>query len=94
MKIGGICMEVLDFPIKMISYVDNKGDLCPLRFRYKTEDGSIQDIKVENIIDKSTEKLADGNMIIYKCQSLIGNTIKLFEIKHDAATYKWNVFEI
>jgi hypothetical protein len=53
----------------------------------------MQVIKIDKIIVKDTEKLAGNIMIVYKCQSLIDDTIKLFEIKYEISTCKWIPFK-
>lgn len=81
-------------PIEVISYTDDKGDIRPLRFRLKIEDDTVKVIKVDKVIVKETEKLAGNIMFIFKCQSLIDNVLKLFEIKYDLKTCKWMLYKI
>lgn len=87
-------MRVVVQPIEMISYTDNKGDIRPLRFRMQTEDESVKVIKVDKVIIKETEKFAGNPMLVFKCQSLIDNVVKLFEIKYELNTCKWMLFKI
>lgn len=87
-------MKVLALPIEMVSYTDDRGSIRPVRFRIKLEDESVQVIKIDKVIVKETEKLAGNVMIVYKCQSLIDNAIKLFEIKYELSTCKWILFKI
>ena len=87
-------MKVLALPIEMVSYTDNKGGIRPIRFRMQIGDEPMQVIKIDKVIVKDTEKLAGNIMLVYKCQSLIDNVIKLFEIKYEIATCKWILFKI
>lgn len=87
-------MKVLALPIEMVSYTDDKGSIRPVRFRIQLEDESVQVIKIDKVIVKETEKLAGNVMIVYKCQSLINNAVKLFEIKYELSTCKWILFKI
>ena len=87
-------MKVLALPIEMVSYTDNKGDIKPIRFRIQIGDEPIQVIKIDKVIVKETEKLAGNIMIVYKCQSLIDDTIKLFELKYELGTCRWILFKI
>ena len=87
-------MKVLALPIEMVSYTDNKGSIRPIRFRMQINDEPMQVIKIDKVIVKTTEKLAGNIMIVFKCQSLIGNAIKLFEIKYELASCKWILFKI
>ncbi len=87
-------MKVLALPIEVISYTDNKGSIRPIRFRIQIDDELMQVIKIDKVLVKETEKLAGNIMIVYKCQSLIDNVIKLFEIKYEISTCKWILFKI
>ena len=87
-------MKVLALPIEMVSYTDNKGSLRPVRFRMQIDEEPMQVVKIDKVIVKETEKFAGNIMIVYKCQSLIDNAIKLFEIKYELSTCKWILFKI
>ena len=60
----------------------------------ETEDESIQVIKIDRIIDRTQEKLVGNHMIIFNCQSLIGNVEKRYELKYELGTCKWILFKI
>ena len=87
-------MKVLALPIEVLSYTDDKGSIRPIRFRMQINDEPMQVIKIDKVIVKETEKLAGNIMIVFKCQSLIDNVIKLFEIKYELATCRWILFKI
>ena len=87
-------MKIVAKPIEVISYTDNKGELRPLRFRLEMEDETVKVIKIDKVIGKETEKLAGNYMMVFKCQSLIDNVVRLFEIKYELQTCKWVLFKI
>jgi len=87
-------MKILALPIEMVSYTDNKGSVRPIRFRMQVEDEPMQVVKIDKIIVKETEKLAGNIMIVFKCQSLIDNVIKLFELRYEISTCKWILYKI
>ena len=87
-------MKVLALPIEMVSYTDNKGAIRPVRFRMQIDDEPMQVIKIDKVIVKESEKFAGNMMLVYKCQSLIDDTVKLFEIKYEVATCKWILYKI
>lgn len=64
-----------------------------IRFRVQVDDEFMQIIKIDKVIVKGNEKFVGNIMIVYKCQSLIGNTIKLFEIKYEINTSKWVLYK-
>ncbi|MBU3215027.1 hypothetical protein LL033_00145 [Clostridium estertheticum] len=87
-------MKVLALAIEMISYTDNKGNIKPVRFRMQIDDEPMQVIKIDKVIVKDTQRFAGNIMTVYKCQSLIDNSIKLFEIKYELATCRWILYKI
>ena len=74
--------------------MDTKGNITPLRFKMETEDESYEVIKIDKVIDRTNEKLAGNNMIVFNCQSLINNIEKRYEIKYEFSTCKWLLFKI
>jgi hypothetical protein len=92
--VGDIIMKVVAKPIEVVSYTDDKGDIRPLRFRIQNEDQTTKVIKIDKVITKETEKLAGNYMLVFKCQSLIDNIQRLFEIKYELQTCKWILFKI
>jgi hypothetical protein len=87
-------MKVLALPIEVLSYTDDKGSIKPIRFRMQINDEPMQVIKIDKIIFKETEKLAGNIMFVYKCQSLIDNIQKQFEIKYELNTCRWMLYKI
>lgn len=87
-------MKIVAKPIEVISYTDNKGELRPLRVRLEMEDETVKVIKIDKVIAKEIEKLAGNYMMVFKCQSLIDNVVRLFEIKYEMQTCKWVLFKI
>ncbi|MBU3126722.1 hypothetical protein [Clostridium tagluense] len=87
-------MKVLALPIEMVSYTDSKGTIQPIRFRMQIDDEPMQVIKIDKVICVDREKLAGNNMLVYKCQSVISETEKLYEIKYELSTCKWILFKI
>jgi len=87
-------MKVLALPIEMISYTDNKGYIKPIRFRMQIDDEPMEVIKIDKVIVRDIERFAGNIMLVYKCQSLIDDAIKLFEIKYEISTCRWILFKI
>ena len=87
-------MKVIALPIEMVSYTDNKGNIEPIRFRMQVDEEPMQVIKIDKVIVKEIERFAGNVMLVYKCQSLIENTTKLFEIKYELGTCRWILFKI
>ena len=93
-KGGDEQLKVLALPIEVVSYTESKGYIKPIRFRMQINDEHMKVIKVDRIICKDTEKLAGNVMIVYKCQSLIDNVLRQFEIKYELNSCKWMLYKI
>ena len=87
-------MKVVAKPIEVLSVMDTKGNITPLRFKMETEDESYRVIKIDKVIDRTQERLAGNNMMVFNCQSLIENIEKRYEIKYEFNTCKWMLFKI
>lgn len=90
----GFILKVIAKPIDMIALFLHNGSPSPLRFRLENDDKSISVIKVDRIIEKSVEKLAGNNMLVFRCQSLIDGQEKVYELKYEARTFRWILFKI
>ena len=87
-------MKVVAKPIEVLSVMDTKSNITPLRFKMETEDESYRVIKIDKVIDRTQERLAGNYMMVFNCQSLIENIEKRYEIKYEFATCKWILFKI
>lgn len=87
-------MKVLMKPIEMIAWFSSDKYPIPLRCRVTNEDTSNQVIKIDKILFKEEEKLAGNRMILYRCESIINNTQKIFELKYEISTCKWFLYKM
>lgn len=87
-------MKVLMKPIETIAWFKKDSFPTPLRFRIETEDKSKLVIKIDKILFKEEEKLGGNRMIVYRCEGIIQDLNRIFEIKYDIATCKWYLFKM
>lgn len=87
-------MKVLMKPIEMIAWFTKDGYPVPLRYRITNEDMENAVVKIDKIVFKEEEKLAGNRMILYRCESIINDINKVFELKYEIATYKWYLFKM
>lgn len=66
----------------------------PIRYRLQQGDEAYMTIHIEKVISKKEEKLAGNKMLTYTCQSVINNTLKIYEIKYELSTCKWFLYKI
>jgi len=82
-------MKNVSKEIEVIAYFDSDGRIKPLKFRIE-EDGNYQIIKISKIISASIE----NRMIVFNCNSVIGEVEKIFEIKYDIENCTWILWKI
>ena len=87
-------MKILMKPIEMIAWFTNDGYPIPLRYRITDENMADKVIKVNKILFKEEEKIAGNRMLLYRCETIINNTQKIFELKYEIATCKWFLFKM
>lgn len=87
-------MKVLARPIEMVCWFEKSGMPHPVRFKITKDDESNTVIKIDKIISVDKERLAGNDMMVFKCQSVINNTAKIFELKYELGTCKWMLFKM
>lgn len=86
-------MKVYMKPIKMISVTEENGILTPIKFQMKDENKELITVKIDNICLREEEKLAGNKMLIYRCQSEINGSIKVYELKYEVPSCKWYLYK-
>jgi hypothetical protein len=81
-------------PIESIAWFTRDGIPHPLRFRIQAEDKTYRVVKVSRIITRQEEKVAGNRMLIFRCQSEINGSLKIFELKYEINTCKWYLYKI
>lgn len=87
-------MKVLMKDIEVIAWFKKSGHPVPIRFRYYDENEGNIVIKVNKVLFSEEEKLAGKRMILYRCQSVINNIERVFELKFEIDTCKWYLYKI
>ncbi|MDX9917401.1 MAG: hypothetical protein RBT15_05220 [Gudongella sp.] len=87
-------MKVLMKPIEMIAWFNDKDYPVPLRFRLDDENKERQVIKVGRVFSYEEERLAGNRMVVYRCEGIVGDQQKMFELKYEISTCKWFLFKI
>lgn len=85
-------MKVLMTPIGMVAWFTQEGILHPLKYKIDY-DGEATVVKVDHILLRTEEKLAGNKQIIFRCQSVIDNLLKVFELKYEVNTCKWYLYK-
>ena len=87
-------MKVYIKPVKMISVNDYDGTVIPIRFQIVNREQELITIKIGRIIEKKQEKIAGNRMLVFSCQSGIGEVERRFELKVEINTCVWYLYKI
>lgn len=87
-------MKVLMQPIEILIRFSKEGIPYPLKFKIEEPDSGPIVVKIDHILFRSEEKLAGNRMFIFRCQGVINNILKVFEIKYETATCRWFLYKI
>lgn len=87
-------MKVLMKPIEMIAWFSVNKNPIPLRYRIVDANNAYRVIKVDKVLFVEEEKLAGNRMILYRCESIINNAKRIYELKYEVDTFKWFLFKI
>jgi hypothetical protein len=87
-------MNIVAKPIDMVCWLEKTGIPHPVRFKITAEDESEQVIKIDRVVSVDKERLAGNDMLIFKYQSRIKNTSRVFEIRYELRTCKWMLFKM
>ncbi len=87
-------MKVYMKPIKMIAWFAENGILTPVRYQMNDESRQHITINIDRVIQRDEEKLAGNRMIIFKCQSVIEGTEKVYELKYEIGSCKWFLYKM
>lgn len=68
-------------PISVLAHFDLTGTPHPIRFKLADKE-----VKIEQVVSVTEEKIAGNKMLCFRCQSEIGEELRLFEIKFELGT--------
>jgi len=80
--------------VDVIAWFNESGTPSPIRFRLKNEDETKQVIKVDRVLFIEKEKLAGNPMLVFRCQSLVNEVEKVYELKYEINTCKWFLWKM
>lgn len=87
-------MKAIAKPIDVIAWFNKDGTPKPIKFRITSEDENEAVIKIDKVLFNYTEKLAGNPMLVFRCQGVVNNMEKIFELKYELGTCKWMLFKI
>ncbi len=87
-------MKIVATPIETIVWFKEKDHPRPVKFRMTEEDGSFTMIIVDRILEVHPQKTAGIASLVYRCQSLIDETEKCYELKYLIHECRWVLYKI
>lgn len=87
-------MKILAEPIDTIVKFTGNEKPKPYKFRYCEEDGKYREVKVDRIIMCNETKLAGIRAFVYRCQSQVDGTEKLYELKYIVQDCRWELYKM
>lgn len=87
-------MRVINKPIDMISWTNEKGMVYPIKFKIQCHDNKDHIFDILKIHRSETEKFAGNMMIKFFCQIDINGKAKEGLIKLERDTLKWRLFKV
>ena len=86
--------HTFNIPIQMISVCSTMGDFTPMRFRFESEEHTVETVKIDQILAHKDTTFNGIKEIQYTCQAIIGNEIRLFIIIYNISSHKWRLFKM
>ena len=87
-------MKIVSKPIETIVWFKEKSHPFPVRFRLREKDGEYTMIHVDRITEVLPQKTAGIASLVYRCQSLIDGTERIYELKYLIQECRWILYKI
>lgn len=88
-------MKIISKPIKIIAIFEcEKRPPRPYKFKWENEKGEETTVIVDRVIDVCKQKIAGIECLVYKCQSIIGNMDKRYELKYILSDCQWQLYKM
>ena len=88
-------MKIISKPIKMVAVFQyGNGTPVPYKFKIRTDSEEEITIKIGKIFEHDRKKTVGKESIIYKCQSVINDIEKIYELKYIIYECRWVLYKI
>ncbi len=82
-------MKLLAAPIEVLAHFETNSRPRPLRIKYKDKE-----LRIEQVVSTTEEKLAGNRMFVFRCQSEINGELRPYELKYELNTCKWLLWKM
>ena len=90
-QMGELCP--VNIPIQMICAVDTSGRISPMRFRFETQEHSLETVNIDGIISRGEKNYVGIREQQFICRARVGNMAKTLEIRMNVDSQKWRIFQ-
>lgn len=87
-------MKILAEPIEAAVWFKSKEKPHPVKFRYSDSNGTVRKVNVDKIISIDEIKTAGIRAFVYRCQSEINGSMKLYELKYLVSDCRWELYKM
>lgn len=95
-------MKIVSEPVDMIAKFSSSGERhgregekpIPCKFRYTDIAGIPREVRIDKIICIDPGIFGGVRAYVYRCQSVIGNTEKVYELKYIIGECRWELYKI
>lgn len=90
-------MKIVARPIDAVVLFTGKDTPRPYRFRYKEEGGDENEqvtVKIDRIFQTEKTNIAGAPAYVYRCQSELNGTMKLYELRYFIKECRWELYKI
>jgi hypothetical protein len=87
-------VKIIAEPIEAAVWFKSKERPLPVKFRYNNSDGQICMVNVDKIICIDETKLAGIRAFVYRCQSEVGGTMMIYELKYLINDCRWELYKM
>ena len=86
-------MDSVNKPVDMIGWFTEDGRLKPERYRFQEGRDEYLKIRIDKIIEEREEKRGKRRIIVYRCQSIIEDHCREYEMMYDVNDCRWELIK-
>jgi len=87
-------VKILAEPVEAAVWFKAKEKPHPVKFRYSDSSGLVQKVTVDKIISVDEIKTAGIRAFVYRCQSEINGSMKIYELKYLVSDCRWELYKM
>lgn len=82
----------VNIPIQMICGMDTTGSITPIRFRFQTDEKTIETVQVQEVMTRDEKNYVGIREKQFICIAQISNLQRIMEIRYNVESQKWRIF--